>query len=485
MRLRKRIDLNKLVIGLVLTLATIPAFSSILQVPDEYSTIQSGIDAAENGDTVIVAEGIYYENVDFSGKSILLTSHFHYDQDQQFIDNTIINGSMAADPECASAVTFFSNENEDAILQGFTITGGSGTAWVDMQFPEATWYSGGGIIIYQASPTIRNNLITMNVVTNPGVYNGASGGGLLCFRGNPLIFNNQFINNQADYGAGLVVDFSGAVIRNNIIAYNSGGELYGGGGLYCIGTDDDPILIENNVIYGNYSQTTGGAIRLWTTDVTARNNIIWANSQNSGGPINGNSINISYCDIEGGWTGTGNIDEDPQIVDFTTYQIDEFSPCVDAGDPDESFNDPEDPSTPGQALFPALGTIRNDLGAYGGPYTSGWEMTSADDSFLDQGSLRHFELNAFPNPFNPETRISFRVQENIDQDLELSIFNIKGQKIKDFSLSFGFTQDDMKDRYSVIWDGKDDMGEPAGSGIYFYTLSSSSYSESKKLILLK
>ena len=82
---------------------------------------------------------------------------------------------------------------------------------------------GGGIFCFQASPLIACNLVTGNVVDNPGDVDGAQAGGILTYGGDPLIQSNRIAGNQADYGGGLVVDYSGATVRNTVIAGNTGG----------------------------------------------------------------------------------------------------------------------------------------------------------------------------------------------------------------------------------------------------------------------
>lgn len=84
----------------------------------------------------------------------------------------------------------------------------------------------------------------------------------------------------------------------------------------------------------------------------------------------------------------------------------------------------------------------------------------------------------YPNPFNPTTTISFSIPE--ESNIELSIYNIKGQKVRTLVneiLPAG--------EHSAIWNGKDSNGKLVGSGIYFYKLQTDSYTETKKMILLK
>lgn len=446
--------------------------ADILSIPDEYSTIQAGIDQAVEGDTVLVSPGTYHENINFSGKNILLTSHFLFEEDYFYIDQTVIDGSNSANPDTISTVVFCNDETQAAIIQGFTITGGGGTVWIDPQLPALFWFSGGGIFMYYSSPTIRHNYIKENIVINSNNYDGASGGGLLCFRGNPTITNNIISLNQADYGAGVVVDYSGAIIKNNLIIENTGGQLYGGGGFYFIGNDTEPIIVENNTIAENHSETTGGAMRMMSSTITAQNNIIWNNTQISGGPIyHWGASTITFSNVEGGFTGEGNIDLDPQFIDEELFILGESSPCIDAGNPDLIYNDPEDPNNPGQALYPSQGSIVNDMGGYGGPLSACFQPTSIQSNTIPQ-IIKN--LYNYPNPFNPSTTISFSINT---ENTELIIYNLKGQKIRQYSIS--------NDQSSIVWDGRDSNNQQVASGIYFYKLDLGNYSQAKKMILLK
>jgi hypothetical protein len=84
----------------------------------------------------------------------------------------------------------------------------------------------------------------------------------------------------------------------------------------------------------------------------------------------------------------------------------------------------------------------------------------------------------YPNPFNPETTISFSLKENAD--VTIDIFNIKGQKI-DTVANGSFPAGS----HNIIWKGDDSNGRKVASGIYFYKMHSGKYSKTRKMILMK
>jgi hypothetical protein len=84
-----------------------------------------------------------------------------------------------------------------------------------------------------------------------------------------------------------------------------------------------------------------------------------------------------------------------------------------------------------------------------------------------------------PNPFNPTTTISFVVPDG-GADISLRIYDSAGRLVR--TLVNGYETSGTKE---VSWSGENDLGQPVASGVYFYRLSSSSYSKTKKMILLK
>jgi hypothetical protein len=96
----------------------------------------------------------------------------------------------------------------------------------------------------------------------------------------------------------------------------------------------------------------------------------------------------------------------------------------------------------------------------------------------DQLTITNFQLTNYPNPFNPETTISYSLKDNVK--VLLKIYNIKGQKVRnlvDEVLPAG--------EHTVIWDGRDSTDKRVGSGIYFYKLRAGDFQKVKKMILLK
>ncbi|MGW8315804.1 MAG: hypothetical protein ACWGNV_09415, partial [Bacteroidales bacterium] len=251
----------------------------IIHVPADQPTIQAGIDAASDGDTVLVAEGIYYENINFIGKPITVASEFLMDGDTARISRTVIDGSQSVRPDTASVVTLWSGEDTTSVLTGFTITGGTGTLWNGNEAyildGEPGWKVGGGILIWGAGAKISHNIIEANHLVQPvrpvdhNFDSLAWGGGIIALvhENRSLIIEKNVIRNNTitsgtmGCGAGIVlvggvggfVDVNGNEIRGNTIQTDYGMAVGGGmayhNGYLEPGTHE--ILIRNNLILQN------------------------------------------------------------------------------------------------------------------------------------------------------------------------------------------------------------------------------------------
>jgi hypothetical protein len=84
----------------------------------------------------------------------------------------------------------------------------------------------------------------------------------------------------------------------------------------------------------------------------------------------------------------------------------------------------------------------------------------------------------YPNPFNPETTINFSLNEA--GPVELAIYNIKGQKIKTL-----VNETLPAQNYNIVWNGRDDNNQQVSSGVYFYRMNTSTYTSTRKMILMK
>ncbi len=179
------------VLTLLLLVASAIIHAVTLQVAldgsQPYTAIQTAIEAANSGDTVLVHPGRYYENVDYIGKSLTVYSLEATTGDSTYISSTIIDGNQSG-----SCVAFRSNE-DNATLRGFTITNGIGYPIMD------DLHRGGGILIYCTGQiNIQNCVITNN---RSGI-----GGGIYLVQSSLFLSGLQIYDNYAiAHGGGIAM----------------------------------------------------------------------------------------------------------------------------------------------------------------------------------------------------------------------------------------------------------------------------------------
>jgi hypothetical protein len=303
----------------------LPALAGTINVPQQHPTIQAAINAAVNGDTVIVAPGVYSgpgnRDISLMGKAITLRS-------AAGAQTCIIN---AADPLGGAHCGFLLQHSETGatVIDGFTVTGGY-------------MFNGGGIYVHNGSPTIRNCIITGNSVacwgggvytesnSSPRFYNctvvGNSstdeGGGFFCVSSNPHVEGCVIANNTANAGGGVCVFAGQPTFVNCRITGNYA--RYTGGGLYLWGGK-----MVNCTVADNQSGYYGSGIYSGSGAVVA-NSILWANK---GAPQAEGQPNITYSIVQGGFAGIGNRNSDPRFVNPAAgnYRVSVTSPAIDAG----------------------------------------------------------------------------------------------------------------------------------------------------------
>ena len=312
------------------TLSASPTLAATIYVPTDQPTILAGIDAAVGGDLVLVAPGTYIENIDFLGKAITVRG-------EAGTEATVIDGN-----EAGSVASFASEETEESVLEGFTLSNGKGV-------------NGGGVFFgSNSSAKLIECVISQNTVDNYG-------GGIFSSFSSPTIMGCKIFGNHAQHsGGGLYVHESTLTLTNCLVVENTSENS--GGGIFM--EDSHSSTIVNCTISANNNAIVGGdGVECDGPSPVITNSIIWGNyfTEIWGGS---HPPQISYSDIKGGWPGEGNIDADPLFVreddlahtgewNFHLYLA---SPCVDSGTDVGVYTDLDGRTRPQRAGF--------DMGAY-------------------------------------------------------------------------------------------------------------------------
>ena len=318
-------------------------FATIINVPGNYPTIQAGIDASVDGDTVLVHPGIYINPILVNGKNLVIGSLMLTTGDRQYVNQTILQ----------------LNNFSDNIIK--------------IQNSQNTTLHGLGFL---NSMTANGAISIINSTVNI-IYS--------------VVKNNQW-NFLEDGGGGIYVNNSNLILTNTLIADNSG--EWGGG----INANDAQISLRNATLVNNESINSGGGIKASSgVEIYLENSILWGNI--SGGfhsddislyPWGDENTLTSAYSVLGALIANGdpvvlldgNLIEDPLLL-TPSYSLSAISPCIDAGNPDPQFNDPD--------------CTRNDMGAYYFNQLPGCTDLSAcnfnPDAAVDDSSCLYYDCN--------------------------------------------------------------------------------------------
>ncbi len=298
------------------------------------------------------------------------------------------------------------------------------------------------------------------------------------------ITGSLFANNSSTGNSGAIqLSSSSPVITNNVFANNTGMS----GGAVVFKNQSVPEFFNNTVVNNTITGATGGALFAFNANPQIMNCILRGDE-----PIIyalNSTPTVDFCNITGGHDGTMNIDADPLFsnpssgsgVDYDgtggRWFLQEDSPCIDTGNPGDDYYDVEDPDNTGYALWPAMGSLTNDMGAYGGSHGAPYIDTD-DETVAPSADI--ISLSVFPNPFNPETTIALKLSaQESKQPVTLAIYNIRGQKV------CTLLENERTESLNLVWKGIDEAGKPVSSGVYFARLTTDTRTVTAKMALIK
>lgn len=391
-----------------LALGASAATAAEIRVPADHASLQSAIDAAAHGDVILVSPGVYEENIDYLGKSIKLVSEagpeqtiidggrrgvavkfinfedrqaelrgftirnglaeFMLDRDVSggivcidssptIVDNILTNnlGGWGGALHCVrSSALVVDNMMQDNVAQyGGALFVRRGNLSVEAcSFIDNRASLDGGAIVADFTPslTIRDShfdgndgrkssaMLAFNrasVEVHDSTIRRNDGSNTIRITGNSeLLLQNSNVTENT--GVAIWASLGTVRLYNDVIANNGGSALW---------MERSQLRIVHATIFGNTGEY--GAIRARSCDVSLVNSIAWGNPSSSGSPIINEDgiVEATYCLVEGGWPGVGNLDVAPRLEDpaGNRMHLAYDSPCVDAGDgsvadlPDQDF----------------------------------------------------------------------------------------------------------------------------------------------------
>jgi len=493
--------MKRLIISLLFVTVS---YATVINVPADYSTIQGGIDAASDNDTVLVAAGTYIENLIWENKNISIIS-------VAGPENTIIDGNASADtlgPVCTVSNVNFNGDDVYDVMDGFTLKNGKGSDYV----------SAGGLKINYSSVTFKNLIIKENQSSEISVYSGA-----IVFGGSPRFINCSVVGNNdvglmvsgyqskpyfnnvifSDhdsssaimvYDSGIEMDscqiihndggglrytgvgFNGSIITNTLFAFN--GSSDSGIGALSVVNSGQELVLDHCTFYGNskeqqfgedlYSNGTswndyqGNNIHVSNTIFVnhsdSENASIYVERNEYLDTLQFSNCLFSYEDFVGANDATNHYvftdnyyNENPEFCDIYSndFTLAENSPAVGAGDGG------------------------SNIGAFGVGCTEALSLIGTLPIPSEYNLMQNY-----PNPFNPVTTLHYNLPEN--SYVNVTVYDMLGREVK--TLVNGTQEAGLK---SIVWDAINDKGNPVSAGVYLYQIQAGEFIQTRKMVLLK
>lgn len=482
--------------------------ANIINIPAEYATIQAGIDAAVEGDTVLVQPGTYVENINFNGKNIVVGSLFIMCGDPSYISQTVIDGN-----QIGSVVTFENMEDSNAMLIGFTLTKG---------MPVAR-----GLV--DCGESASSGASAQAEVMNP--------------------FSSHIQDHLHWYGSGDANE-DNVVDERDLAAMQNGAENYmadvDGDGTPSTASDQEHLqdYLDGNINYlqgwWDYLETRGEReswlektlVLSFVDTIPPRHSAIYElifNSAHRAALLSilndfdkSNNLPLQYIDWLRRWGIDAGIFNIP--IWYSKLSSGHNMNAVLVGNDPTKFSDwsviePQNDSInvqPGDLDLPenieiSFGEISSLYGvgvcpdfipviAVGIKYYI--DSTGNADSIIYQNPdlllerpdrpdstvavipgvsqipSRHFLGQNYPNPFNPTSTIQYELPEATN--VTLVIYDILGREV------ITLVDQEMQPGYhATIWDARNKVGRAVPTGIYIAMLVTPEYTKSIKMLLLK
>jgi len=476
---------------------------------DPFLRVQTGLNAAADGDTVLLRPGRYTgamnRELAVPDRRVVLMGGGPPEDvvlDGEGIARLLVLGPGAGEIElrCLTFRGGFHPERGGAVL-----VEGAAPRFVGCRFTgnavgedpaaagAAVWSDGG--------PTFEDCSFTGHVSLGPGgavhcagglmVLAGCgfednrsatAGGAVAALAGSLVVRDCFFERNEAGRrGGALYLEGAGARLRRALLDGNRAGTAGGGGkaggGALALGAASrldlgssilagnagpwgGALLVEGGeadlihaTFWGNAAVEAGGALAATAGETRLVNSILWGDTAPADGEIHAapGAVAASHCLVAGGWPGTDILDADPLFADpyGGNFHLDEQSPCLGAGDPAAGTGRDYDgllrPRPP--MSLPDLGASESTLG--GGP---------AFALAAPPAGLRF--LGVYPNPFNPTATFSFVLPE--PADVSVLVYLPSGRLVAALAEREPMTAGS----HSVSWTARDASGQPLASGMF-------------------